>query len=123
MMKRFLNDILRANGRVPDTDLEEMRKNQKEARHYIKLSGGGDDDMEDLPSDYFEDEEDLETEINAEKARVELEREERKSRRISELCFLSFMLIAATTVIGLFVLIGRIIIYPFVRKAANDLDW
>ena len=95
MMKRFLNDILRANGRVPDTDLEEMRKNQKEARHYIKLSGGGDDDMEDLPNDYFEDEEDLETEINAEKARVELEREERKSRRISELCFLSFMLIAA----------------------------
>ena len=60
MMKRFLNDILRANGRVPDTDLEEMRKNQKEARHYIKLSGGGDDDMEDLPNDYFEDEEDLE---------------------------------------------------------------
>lgn len=122
MVRKLFDNILRANGRIPESDLGEEEK--KAVRRYIRLSGGSDDgNDEGLPDEYFEDSEIFVNFEDDKKAKKKQERLEKKDDLYQDLCFYSFAFIAFMVLVGFFVLIGRLIAYPFIKRAAKDLDF
>ena len=53
----------------------------------------------------------------------ELEKAKKTDRLINECCFIALVVAAASAAVGLFVLLYRILKYPFIRKFAKDYDW
>ena len=123
MTRKLFCNLLRSLGRVPEEDLEEIRKTKQEERHYIRLSGGGDGDMEKgLPDEYFEDD-DARLDYDLDKVLEEQEREERKHERFQNFCFFSFLFFAVSVIVGLLALVGKLIHFLFIRRFVKDLDW
>lgn len=89
---------------------------RKKRRHYISLVTGEDD--------YVDEEDDYDLDgLEFEDYSYEPVCETKKEKIISDICFFGGLLITVSAVIGIVVLLGRLIAYPFVRKAAKDFDW
>lgn len=125
MRRQLFCNLLRSIGRVPEEDLEEIRKTKKEEeRHYIRLSGGGNDGMEEgLPDEYFEDDDEAKIQADLEKVREEQVREERKHEQFQNFCFFSFLFFSISAIIGLLALVGKLVHYLFLKNFVKDLDW
>ena len=119
MFKNFYENLLRSVGRVPDSDLEEIRKQKAKDRRYIKL--GGDGDIEELPDEYFDDDEDEYFDNDYDSSKKEIE-EPKNDELVGNICFFSGLVIASAFVVGAVVLIARVIAYPFISRIVKDLD-
>ena len=119
MFKNFYENLLRSVGRVPDSDLKEMQKQNEKDRRYIKL--GGDSDIEELPDEYFDDDEDEYFDNACDSPRKEFGVVE-KDELVGNICFFSGLVIVSAFVVGAVVLIARVIAYPFVSRIVKDLD-
>ena len=89
-----------------------------EERRYISLLGDGKGE-EVFPEAEFDDYDE------SDKAGVitELEKARKIDRLINECCFIALVVAAASAAVGLFVLLYRILKYPFIKKFAKDYDW
>lgn len=124
MVKELFDSILRLVGRVfPKTDHGGTTEEKPTDRRYIQLSGGEDDgNIEELPNEYFEENEIFVNFDDEEKPKRKQKREKDKDDLYQDLCFYSFIFIVFMALAGLIVLIGRLIAFPFINKFAKDLD-
>ena len=101
-------------------------KKKSDGRSYITLVGDGTGRAV-CPDEYFEEDEvTLENDFEDDPDNIfadEIERAQKIDRRISEFCFVSLVVVAASAAIGLFVLLYRVIKFPFIKKFADDYDW
>ena len=122
MSNNFLSKLLRSIGRVPEEDLDEIRKKReerekREERRYIKLMGENNDcEIEELTDEFFEDDDEDEVPIRTPE-------EEKRDKLIGDVYFFSAVLLVGAVFFGFIALIARLIAFPIMKKISDDLDW
>lgn len=120
----FLSNLLRCKEESPKA----VKPKEEKRREYITLvpsneetdSVADDDELESLDHVLLEDDVEGEPEN---KAYDEWIRISERNQKINDIRFYVGLIAIGLAIVSVLVFIGRLIIYPFIRKFAKDCDW